>query len=333
MRQQLSNSTTPYFTALASRAKPLMGALLTGALLLGATSVMAAPTTLDTGLVKMGVADDGGLGAGGIGFVGPTGDAIIPGCLCEGWGAAANGNSGYVYGLGENGIISALLTTTVASGPGVSAQSVVSLSNGLQVTQTYSSAADGKLFKINVLLTNTTGATLTDVRYARTLDWDVTPGYFESNYTTVYGGSLPVGPGNTVLNTSTNPFAVPDPMEFRTQDANINVSDTYGDKGSYFVFGFGDLAAGDSTSFDTYIGADWSVSGLLAAFTSVGIEAYSYTTGSDRGRDAYGYGFAGLGLPPAPIGVPEPGTLAMLLIGLGLLTGMETCRRKRQHDA
>ncbi|HET7610812.1 MAG TPA: PEP-CTERM sorting domain-containing protein [Rhodanobacteraceae bacterium] len=325
-----------YWTAIKAKATPLVGGLLTSALLLGAPAAMATPSTLDTGLLQMGVDDSGGLGAGGVGFVGPNGDAIIRGCLCEGWGAAASGASGYVYGLGETNFSSALLTTTTASGPGLSAQSVVHLSNGLMVTQTYSSAADGKLFKVNIVLTNETASTLTDVRYARTLDWDVAPGFFDDNYTTVNGGLLPIGPGNTVLNTSTNPFAVPDPMVFRTQDADTNITDTPGDKGGYFVFGFGDLAAGESTSFDTYIGADFTVDGLLNALSSVGVEAFSYTTGSDRGSDghfapAFGYGFVGLGLPPVVIGTPEPGSIAMLLIGLALLTGLEVYRRKREQ--
>lgn len=335
MRQQVSRQTMKYWAA---KARPLIGALLTSAVLLGAPAALATPATLDTGLVQMGVADNGGLGANGVGFVGPNGDAIIRGCLCEGWGAAAGGVSGYVYGLSPFNITSATLTTTTASGPGLSAQSVVTLANGLMVTQTYSSAAGGKLFKVNIVLTNTTAGTLTDVRYARTLDWDVAPGFFIDNYTTVNGGALPVGPGHTVMNTSTDPFAVPDPMVFRTQDANTNVVDVHGDDGGYFVFGFGDLAAGGTTSFDTYIGADTTVSGLLAALGGAGVEAYSYTTGDALGTDghfapAFGYGFAGLGLPPVPIGVPEPGSLSMLLIGLSLLGGLEVYRRKRGHAA
>ncbi len=136
---------------------------------------------------------------------------------------------------------------------------MVSLSNGLQVTHTYTSAAGGKLFKVAVDLKNTGAGTLTDVRYARTLDWDVTPGYFDSNFTTVYGGT-PTGPGGKVLTTSTDPFAVPDPLVFRGQDQDTNVVDTPGDKGGFFVFGFGDLAAGESADFDTFIGADSSTS-------------------------------------------------------------------------
>ncbi|MBK8577799.1 MAG: PEP-CTERM sorting domain-containing protein [Candidatus Accumulibacter sp.] len=96
------------------------------------------------------------------------------------------------------------------------------------------------------------------------------------------------------------------------------------------MFGFGDLAAGESADFDTFIGADSSTSGLLAALGSVGVEAYSYTNGNTPGTDgyrfapAYGYGFVGLGLPPAL--APEPGSMA--LVGLAL-AGIAGLRRRK----
>ena len=131
----------------------------------GSLSAMAASATLDTGAIQMGVFDNAGLGAGGIGFnsAAAGGDAILRGCLCEGWGAAASGSSGYVYGLSGSGITSASLTTTVASGPTLSAQSVVVLANGLTVTHTYSYAAGGTLFRVDVKMENTTAGTKTSM--------------------------------------------------------------------------------------------------------------------------------------------------------------------------
>ena len=303
-------------------------ALASACLAASSMSAFAAPAVLDTGTVKIGLSDSGGLGALGVGLSStflPAGDndAITPGCLCEGWGAAASGVSGYTYGGFDTGFTSSLLTTTTASGPALSAKSVVLLANGLEVTHTYTSAAGGLLFKVAVELKNTTAGTVTDVRYARTLDWDVPPGHFSDDFTTIYGGT-PTGPGGKVLHTSTDPFADPDPMVTRTENADANVTDATGDLGGYFIFGFGDLAAGASESFITYIGAGRDTKNLTTAFGSVGVEAYSYTFDDDTAV-TYGYGFVGLDLPPV-FETPEPASLA--LFGLGML-GVAASRRRR----
>ena len=303
-------------------------ALASACLLAGSMSAYAAPAVLDTGTVKLGLFDTGGLGALGVGLQStfqPAGanDAITPGCLCEGWGAAASGVAGYNYGGSLTGITSSLLTTTTASGPALSAKSVVTMANGLEVTHTYSSAAGGLLFKVAVELKNTTAGLVSDVRYARTLDWDVPPGHFSDDFTTIYGGT-PTGPGGKVLHTSTNPFDVPNPLVTRAASSDLNVTDAPGDLGGYFIFGFGDLAAGASETFETYIGAGRDTKGLLNAFGSVGVEAYSYTFDNDT-PVTYGYGFAGLGLPPV-FETPEPTSIA--LFGLALL-GVAASRRRR----
>lgn len=300
--------------------------------LLGIAGAANAGLVLDTGAITMGVQNNGGLGFAGVGInlTGGPGDAIMPGCLCEGWGAASNGVGSYTYG--DTGTVGFASSTFTSTGP-ADAVSTVVLSSGLTVVHTYSSAAGGSLFGVNVSIFNTSGAAVTDVRYARTLDWDVGPGHFADDFTTIYGGTAS-GPGGNVMHTSFNPFATPNPMSFRGSyggiAANTNGVNAAGDLGAYFILGFGDLLAGESISFDTYIGAAFTTSSLLSAFGSVGIEAYSYTYDND-GDVTYGWGFANVGLPPAidpdPSDVPAPASIALFTLGLAGL-GLTTRRKK-----
>jgi MYXO-CTERM domain-containing protein len=89
------------------------------------------------------------------------------------------------------------------------------------------------------------------------------------------------------------------------------------------VLGFGDLAAGASRSFETYIGDGRDKSQLLDAFAGVGIEAYSYSF-DDGSPATYGWAFANIGLPPV-FETPEPSYVAFT--GLALL-GLVALRRR-----
>lgn len=296
-----------------------------------ATPAITHATTLTTTTgVTMGVFDHGGLGSLGVGLTWPgTGDAITPGCLCEGWGVAANGTGNYSYGGGTSGLSGATFVAGATADAGVS---TVTSSHGLLITHTYSQTASGNLFKVAISISNNTGADVSDLRYARTLDWDVPPGHFTDDFTTIYGGS-PGGPAGNVLHTSFNPFAVPDPMVLRGDfggPADANATDQTGDLGAYFILSFGTLADGATRDFTTYIGAGRDVASLLADFVANGVGAYSYSYDND-GPATFGWGFgaAGIGLPDPRDSVPAPGTIALLGAGLVGLAGL----RRRQQAA
>lgn len=285
--------------------------------------------TTTTGLT-MGVFDHAGLGFSGVGLDWPgTGDAITPGCLCEGWGVAANGTGNYSYGGGTSGLSGASFVAGATADKGVS---TVTSSHGLLVTHSYSQVASGNLFKLDITISNSTGAAVTDLRYARTLDWDVPPGHFSDDFTTIFGGS-PTGPAGNVLHTSFDPFAAPDPMVLRGVlggPVDANATDRTGDLGAYFILSFGDLADGATRNFTTYIGAARDVASLLADFAANGVGAYSYSY-DNNGPAAFGWGFGakGIGLPDPRDSVPAPGTIALLGAGLMGLAGL----RRRQQAA
>jgi type IV pilus assembly protein PilY1 len=297
-------------------------ALAGSMLALGATAANAAPTTFTSGLSSIGVADNGGLGEGTGGvFLGldraGTGDAITPGCLCQGWGTSGDGSANWVYGLGDNFSASSLAGSTVTT----------TTTFGTTVTHTYSSIAGTDLFKVDITITNSSGGPLASNRYGAVYDWDVPPGHFSDDFTTVYGG--PTGTGGKLINTSFNPFrgdvdtTVLDGAGGCGIAANTNGTNVPGDCGGWFVFEFGALADGESASFTTVIGSARDVSTLLSQFGALSVEAYHYTFDND-GPAVFGYGFVGVGLPP--IDTPAPGAIA--LFGLGL-AGLGLARRRR----
>jgi len=277
-------------------------------------------------------------------------DATSPGCLCEGWGVSANGTA---TGHANNDTGIAGLVSDSFSSTATTATSVVHLSAlpGLQVTQAYAPSANtNALFVDNVTITNNTGATITDLKYVRVMDWDVPPTTFNEFVTIKGTGSTALleESGHNGFNTP-NPLAVYDNTYFGSMlddchdvDCTDNGPD---DHGAYFRFNFGELLDGESYTFSIYYGAGANETEAIAAIAAEGIELYSLGQ-SNSGGSADGsaptfiFGFKGVGgtalecgnpgQPPCPDTdpnpVPEPSVLAML--GLGLL-GLGAARRRK----
>jgi type IV pilus assembly protein PilY1 len=271
-----------------------------------------------------------------VGAAGVFRDATAPGCLCEGWGVSVDRTSvvGSVAGRAsiDNGGISNI-TNLGFTADASKMDSEVALTSLRGVTVRHvaqtSTNAPNALFRMEVTITNGTDETLNNVRYVRVMDWDVPLTEF-SEFVTIKGTAT-----TTLLERShNNGFAIPNPLggDAPITPATLDVDFTdVGplDHGAFFRFNFGALDAGKSYTFNIFYGAAGTEAAALAAIAAEKIELFSL--GQSNGGQVTGspatfvFGFAGVGGDPV-IPTPEPGSLAML--GLGLL-GLGFSRRRK----
>ncbi|WP_094788641.1 PEP-CTERM sorting domain-containing protein [Zooshikella ganghwensis] len=325
------------------------------------SSWVLADAQLVSGDIVLGVNDEGHLnvadvlgvtinaGSTGLTFT-SVGDATSPGCLCEGWGVSAvNGGPHTAWASVSNGGISNISLDSFVF-DATTATSVVHMTDmpGLMVTHEFMpfAGAPSNAYRAEVTIANTTGAPLTDVRYARMMDWDVPPTEF-SEFVTILGSDAA-----NVLSTSDDGFATPDPTAIPLFDI---ASDPCGvdtdfvkcgpdDHGAAFVFGFGDLADSETVTFDIFYGAGEDEAEATTILGEIGAEVVSLGYSSifddvlgesvpNVDSPVFFFAFSEVGgdiiFPdptPDPIPTPEPGSLGVLALGC---LGLGLFRRRR----
>ncbi len=125
-------------------------------------------------------------------------DVMSPGCLCEGWGVVFNANSilwqgsAAVDGSAFNNATSVFFGTTYDPAQGAwFVRSIVSV-GPMEILMDWSLRKADKYSAERILLRNTsTTETITDVRFVRSLDYDVGPGHFSDVFKFLYPIGVP----------------------------------------------------------------------------------------------------------------------------------------------
>ncbi len=290
---------------------------------------------IDNGTVQLGINPEGNLVTSGVGLnflerVAPdSGEALAPGCACEGWGVG-DVTTGHFAKAGESfgdaNIDSVTLTVagtgTDPASTGSSAVSSVSVSDGpfsLDIEHAFSPSVSENLYQVDVDFTNT-GADVGDLVYRRTMDWDVPPTEF-AEFVTIQGW-----PASRLRASSDDGFVDGNPnvpLTAIASDAVVNGNFTDSgpdDHGAAFDFSLGSVAAGDSETVKIFFGAAASEDDALVALSDVGAEVFSLgqpsvpdgeTTGEPN---TFMFAFAGVG--GTPVGTPGGTSMGSILPGV-----------------
>lgn len=228
-------------------------------------------------------------GSTGLAYKFPDGtfnDGTSPGCECEGWGVALTSATGRIsaYASVDNGGSGGIESGTFGATPN-SATSVVQMSGAnVSITHAYGVSLAPGVFQGNVTITNNEDYTLTDLVYRRAMDWDIPPTEF-NEYVTIQGveANSEANGGNVRFSGDDGFFPVDPLIETGafgggtiSAPANTDFVDNGADDhGALFDFTFGDLAAGESFSFNIFYGAHGSEAEALAAVDILGSQVYS----------------------------------------------------------
>jgi len=251
---------------------------------------------ITTGNTSLGVNDEGHLNFFGNGpggfltygvFRAGVGDAISPGCLCEGWGLAVTGPAGITSGFVNQAAGNGGLTGGTFGATPITATSVIGLAAypDVSIRHAYGPSLAPDIFQVNVTVTNnSTFATYSDIVYRRAMDWDVPPTEF-SEFVTHRGVEQNlVANGGKLIFASNNGFASSDPLQAAgelgaPQGTTVNVDFfQYGvnDHGSVFDFDLGSLAPGQSTTFNIFYGSRSTLADAYSGLAQLGVTIDSF---------------------------------------------------------
>jgi len=237
-------------------------------------------------------------------------DATAPGCQCEGWGAGGIDNTGkkfHGYANASSGISKVTVKSFTFDLTSIESVTTIPDSTGkpaLEVKHVYgpSPIATDNLFEVTITITNIAGYKIRDVRYNRSMDWDIPPSEFDE-VVTARGVDASVATGKLprVLMSGNNGFMTPNPFNSagsHNMGKGTGDFESYGprDHGFTATFGFGDLLCGENHNFLSYYGAAENRPALEAALASESISLYSIgESNPSKGSDvSYGWGFKGV---------------------------------------
>ena len=262
-------------------------------------------------------------------------DATSPGCLCEGWGVSGNGyvgraavDTGGIYGLTLDSFEPSIanIKSVTKMGPTSSWYSKTPIKDSeiLQITHDYGPAAEAQhtLFQGLVTISNISDKKVTNVRYRRTMDWDIPPTEFRE-YVSHSGVAKSLAADKDqprLIQSCDNGFEIPNPLggcrnlSWRGSTNNVDFNHNGPqDHGSSFTFQFPDLKCGESVSFMMYYGVANTRVKALEAVKAVGAELYSLgASGASRDGITFIFAFKGVSgvrlatdLPPKAATLPS----------------------------
>ncbi len=237
-------------------------------------------------------------------------DATSPGCLCEGWGAGGYDRYNRQFhgraDISVGGIYNLTVKNFIADTTSIESTTWINDASGnpaLEVKHVYSPSrnATDYLFEAKVTITNISGTTVKDVRYNRSMDWDIPPTEFNERVTIVgVEASVRSSTKPKVIYAGRNGFMLPNPFNsyynyWWPYNRDLN---RYGpaDHGFTSTFQFGDLKCGESANFIIYYGAAETRTKMISAFADESVPLYSLgePNSSYYGYVTYGFGFKGV---------------------------------------